>query len=297
LTGGDAVTDDTQQPAGDRGNPYGGEYDWEDLGVAVRQWVPGTTLPPYRGTNAYWIPEADGVFIVDPGDGSDEAAAALVEGWRRLGEPRVKGVVLTHWHRDHSGGARVVHDRFGVPVYAGEAELPQLARILPDLPIEPWPLDRLVGDGQVFHAPGHTQGQINIWFPAARVLLAGDNVLGSSTSVVVPPDGHLRRYQATLQHCLALNPVLIGPGHGPVVRNAEAWLTYYLDHRVTREREILELLAAGPLTPRELAEAIYQGQPHETVVSGTWMVLGHLAALAEEGRVQVDAEGRYGLIP
>jgi ribonuclease/clavin/mitogillin len=267
--------------------------DLEDLNEAWRQWVPGTTLPPYEGTNAYWIPVADGVWLVDPGDGGEAAQTALEDGWIDLGRPPVRGIFITHWHRDHSGGAAWAARRFGAPAYAGARELSQIAKIVPDLEVTAWPSGQTLGGAMVLDAPGHTAGELNLWFPRTRLVLAGDNVLGSSTTVVVPPDGHLRDYQATIRRLLALGPERIGPGHGPVVAQARDWLQYYLQHRDERERQILELLAKGPHTARELAEAIYHGEPPETIVAGTWMVLGHLDALQSEARVHLAADGRY----
>jgi glyoxylase-like metal-dependent hydrolase (beta-lactamase superfamily II) len=58
----------------------------------------------------------------------------------------------------------------------------------------------------VLHMPGHTPGQLNLWLPTERTLLAGDNVLGDTTSVVVPPAGDLHAYRATLERLAALNP-------------------------------------------------------------------------------------------
>jgi ribonuclease/clavin/mitogillin len=268
----------------------------EELPPVRRQEVPGETLPPYRGTNCYWVPDDGGLWLIDTGDGSQEALTAIREGWQQQGAPPMRGILVTHWHRDHTGGAEALRVRWGAPVYAHRAELPQIARAVPGLRVDPWPEGNTLGGAEVLHAPGHTRGQVNLWFPETRLLLSGDNVLGASTSVVVPPDGHLRQYEATIRRLLSLGPAVIGPGHGPVVLDGARRLEYYLTHRREREEQILQLFRdRGSQSARELAEAIYAGEPPETIGAGTWMITGHLAALEEEGRLRKDAHGRYAL--
>lgn len=271
---------------------------WYDTGI-VQVHVPGQTLPPYNGTECYWVGEPNGpVWLVDTGDGQESAVLALESSWRSLGKPEVEGILLTHWHEDHTGGRAWALDTLRAPVYMSAADREVLRARHPGQDgiqvIEPGAVT--VGSLQfdILAAPGHTAGQLNVWIPGRRMLLAGDNVLGSTTSVVVPPDGNLRQYLHTLHALRSLSPRWIGPGHGPLISAPVEYLTYYIRHRADREAEILERLRqAGPLTSAQLAEAIYRDQGAAAIGAGRYMLLGHLEALTDEGRVVQDPDGRY----
>ena len=268
----------------------------EELGGVMRVAVPSATLPPYHATNCYWIPGQGGWWLVDTGDGSPDGQAALEASHRRLGSPALEGILVTHWHDDHAGGAGWAQTRFGAQVWAGPNEVHQMAQRYPATSVLPWPEDGRLGTGRVMEAPGHTAGQLNVWLPDDRLLLAGDNVLGATTTVVVPPDGNLTQYLKTLETLIALGPEVIGPGHGPVVRDGVSRLQYYRDHRRTRTRQVVELLADRPQNARELAERIYAGEAPETVAAGAWMMAAHLAQLVEEGYAVEQEDGRCALI-
>lgn len=262
--------------------------------------APGRTLAPYRATECYWIGEGE-VLLVDTGDGEEAAREALQADWEALGRPRVAGLVVTHRHADHVGGLAWAQRQWpDAPVYVHPREADA---------VRPWAArpDRLVllDEGrleaggvavEVLHAPGHTPGQINLWLGAERLLVAGDNVLGNTTSVIVPPDGDLLAYLATLQRLAALAPARIAPGHGDLVEDGVGYLAYYLQHRAERERQVLDLLAQGLGTPEELAERIYAGQPEAARRAGVAMTRAQLAALAAQGRVVGDGSGRFRLV-
>lgn len=269
--------------------------------AAAGIWVveaPGHTLPPYAGTMCYFIGSSAGVWLVDTGDGGEAARRALLAAWRTAGSPPVTRVVVTHAHRDHYGGAAWAGRHFQAPVGIHAADLTKVKPTVPEVtPLEPGTY-RVGGQiVEVLHAPGHTPGQVNLWLPAERFLLAGDNVLGETTSVVAPPDGNLRQYQRTLSRLAALNPARIGPGHGRVVDSPAQWLLYYQEHRASRERQLLELLASRPATISDLALAIYGPTESGTLAAGQLMLSGHLAALVDEGTVTLDPDQRYHRSP
>jgi ribonuclease/clavin/mitogillin len=265
----------------------------------IWQEVPGRTLPPYAGTACYWLVDGGHAWLVDTGDGQPAALEALRAAWEDLGMPEVEAIVVTHWHTDHTGTAAAAGRLFGAPVFLSVADAETALHHLDDAPPFHDPAELPAGPGalrvEVLEAPGHTAGQLNLWLPEKQVLLAGDNVLGRGTSVVVPPDGHLRTYQATLRRLMALNPARIGPGHGPPLDDGIGVLRYYLDHRQERENQVLARLAQGPCTAQEVAQAVYAGEAPETVALGRLMLMAHLEALVEEGRVAED-HGAYHVI-
>jgi glyoxylase-like metal-dependent hydrolase (beta-lactamase superfamily II) len=99
---------------------------------------------------------------------------------------------------------------------------------------------------------------------------------------------------ATLKRLLALEPKVIGPGHGDVVRDPIAYLTYYLKHRDERGQQILALLEMGSAsTPQELVSRIYDSAINpEQLTAAEWMMQGHLNWFERQGLVVQD-HGRY----
>jgi glyoxylase-like metal-dependent hydrolase (beta-lactamase superfamily II) len=102
-------------------------------------------------------------------------------------------VALTHCHPDHQGSAKVVCEKFGVPLACHHADVdvmegrrPMLPRTRPIFWSERhWagpshPVQRVLRDGdelagfRVVHAPGHTPGHVIYFRESDRVALAGD---------------------------------------------------------------------------------------------------------------------------
>lgn len=151
-----------------------------------------------------WEPGGDGWTLVDAGmPGSAEAIVRAAEEW--FGEGcRPRSIVLTHGHFDHVGALIELIDRWDVPVYAHEDELPYLtgrlayppgdptvdpglvAKLSPWFPNEPVDLGgrvhALPADGHVptlpgwtwLHTPGHTPGHVSLFKEEGRLLIAGD---------------------------------------------------------------------------------------------------------------------------
>lgn len=60
----------------------------------------------YSPANISMIVGSDGLVIVDTGMFPDHAKAVLKE-FRKISDLRIKGIILTHGHGDHTGGASV----------------------------------------------------------------------------------------------------------------------------------------------------------------------------------------------
>jgi cyclase len=65
---------------------------------------------------------------------------------------------------------------------------------------------------------GHTSGDIVVHLPKERIVIAGDLVI-SPVPYVGSPQSHPGEWGATLEKMLALQPSVIVPGHGPVLRD------------------------------------------------------------------------------
>ncbi|RMF71220.1 MAG: MBL fold metallo-hydrolase [Acidobacteria bacterium] len=255
------------------------------------------TLPPATHTNAALVGGRRFV-VVDPGsrDAAElEHLLCLVE--RRVAEGgEVHAVVLTHHHGDHVGGAAAAAARLAVPVLAH----PRTVDLLRDEALRGvarGALDdgaRLDLDGEtlrVVHTPGHAPGHVALVAERARVAIVGDLVSGVS-SIVIPPDtGDMGAFLDSLAR-VAREPVgLVLPGHGPPL--APEALETAREHRLARERAVLDALGAEPRPLEEIARAAYRGERvHERFAAV--QTLAHLRHLAARGRAR-ERDGGWQL--
>lgn len=206
------------------------------------------------GTRSYVVGGAR-VAVIDPGPASSlhlDAVVAAVAG------RRVEAVLLTHAHPDHAGGAAEVAGRLGAPVAASALAL-ERAGIAGRALVDGEEIQLAPGDGSLVAVatPGHSRDHISFWKRPEAWLFTGDLVLGEGSSAVLHPDGRVGEYLASLRRLEALRPSRIFPGHGPPVDAAEAKLREYREHRLARERQVEEAIAAGAHTPEEIRERVY----------------------------------------
>lgn len=77
--------------------------------------------------NAHVIRVGQATILVDAwleADGEVLEARLREEG---VDPAKLKAVIITHGHADHAGGARRLHERYGVPIIAGKGDAPMLA--------------------------------------------------------------------------------------------------------------------------------------------------------------------------
>ncbi|WP_371406586.1 MBL fold metallo-hydrolase [Kribbella sp. NBC_00662] len=210
------------------------------------------------GTNT-WIlkaPDGERSVVVDPGPMLEDHLTAVLEA-----AGKVAVVLLTHKHPDHSEGAAWFANRAGCGVRAVDPAF----RIPTDHAHGLGEGDVITADGlriEVLPTPGHTLDSVCFWLPQDGSLLTGDTVLGRGTSVVAHPDGALGPYLDSLNRLRAFanSPAGVArllPGHGPVIDDPAAVLTYYLGHREERLNQVRAAIAEGHTTPEAIVEHVY----------------------------------------
>ena len=216
------------------------------------------------GTNTYVVAR----WVVDPGP-DDQAHLARVAA--AAGE--VEGIVLTHGHPDHADGAPRLAEMTGAPVLRPSGE-------------------SRVGPFEVIATPGHAPDHVALL--AGRVLFTGDTVLGSGSVFIAPGEGSLAAYLESLRRLRELDAEVILPGHGPPVWDPRAKLDEYIEHRLDRERRVLDALASGARTRDELVDRAWDDVDLEATPYLRYAALAtleaHLEKLEREDRLPGGVE-------
>ena len=149
------------------------------------------------------------------------------------------------------------------------------------------------GDGclRVIHTPGHAPDHVCFFDEESRTLFCGDLVI-EGASVVIPASrgGSLTAYLHSLDVIRALRPDRVLPAHGPKITDLPALVAQYVEHRRRREAEILDALAAGPMTLDAIVSHVYLDLSQALRLMATESVLAHLIKLRDEGRVREENE-------
>ncbi len=224
---------------------------------------------PYTldGTNTYLV---DG-WVIDPGPALDEHLDAIVA----AAEGRIAGIVVTHWHADHTEAAEPLAER------AGGMEV-----------VLPADGDR-VGPFSAIATPGHVPDHVCLLWE--RVCFTGDTVLGTGSVFIQAGDDSLAAYLASLKRLRDLDLNVLAPGHGPYVYDPAAKLDQYIAHRLDREQKLLAALDAGARSEDELLDHAWPDAPPELRFPAALSLRAHVEKLAGEGRLPGDIDP--GLLP
>lgn len=283
------------------------------------KWFP-QPYPP----NVFLVRDGNDAALIDSGFGDDDSYDRRIEFLRGLDSSvRVKYIILTHHHYDHSSGAYRMREATGAQVVVhteekallldtssetGDMEIPEdqkearaqakkwreeAAKAVPDI---------LVEDNHVFdvgglhlrciHTPGHTAGHLCILLEEEDLLFAGDNVLGVGTSAIAPPPhGDMGDYIASLRKMQTFNAKLLAPGHGPTVSEPNRKMTELIEHRQQREEQIAGLVASGRTDIPSLLKAIYPELDKRLNMMATGQIISHLHKLQSDGKLRLEGKG------
>jgi glyoxylase-like metal-dependent hydrolase (beta-lactamase superfamily II)/8-oxo-dGTP pyrophosphatase MutT (NUDIX family) len=251
------------------------------------------TLPPAQHTNCYIVGTND-IVVVDPGSPyADEQARlhGLLDELVSEGR-KPRGVLLTHHHEDHMGGAFAVARHLGVPLFGHPRTLDRLAgsadvrrEVLEDDAFidlaGPLPI-RL----RAVFTPGHARGHLCFHEARSGALLCGDMVSTLSTIIIDPPEGDLGHYLASLERLRSLAPRTLYPAHGLSTQHAVEKLDEYLAHRRARASALAAALAGGARSLDDLVAEVYADVPPIVHALAERSALASLEWLASSGRVR-----------
>ena len=171
--------------------------------------------------NCYIVYRQDGgvAYIIDPGYDVKQT-----QDFVKAHSLKVKAILLTHTHRDHSGKADALAEYFGVEVCAHREELDyfegNINRLFGSNVNRLFDGDEILDiDGEalsVLHTPGHSAGGLCFYSDKSRVAFTGDTIFNVDLGYTHFAGGSAARLKESLINVVNqwANDVTIYPGHG-----------------------------------------------------------------------------------
>jgi hydroxyacylglutathione hydrolase len=200
-----------------------------------------------------------GVLVHDPATGAtaaiDAPEAAPVEAALKATGWKLTDILVTHHHGDHTGGIAELKQRHNCRVTAPRSEAAKINTA-----------DQTVGDNdtvkvgsleaRAIETPGHTIGQINYFFPADKLLFAGDTLfsIGCGRVIEGTPEG---MWQSLLKLRALPDDTKLYCGHEYTAANIRFAKTIEPNNTAlaAREREVAKLTAEKkPTIPSLMGE-------------------------------------------
>lgn len=264
----------------------------------------------YKGTCSYIVGHGE-VAIIDPGPADPRHLAALRAA---IAGERLKYILVTHTHRDHSPAARALKEATGATIAgcAPYAPSPNIAVTGPGLDAShdtAYAPDVILREGdrldlpgatiETLETPGHTANHLCFALLEEKALFTGDHIMGWSTTVVAPPDGSMADYMESIETLRLRDDRILWPGHGDPVREPARYLRALVHHRHAREAAILQRLAEGDDTIPQMVARLYEGIDKRLHGAAAMNVFAHLEDLVGRGLVECEGPprpaGRYSL--
>lgn len=270
----------------------------EQVSPLIRRLVANNPGPfTFLGTGVYIIGRGD-VAVVDPGPDDPAHIAAML---RAVEGERVTHIFVTHRHMDHSPAARPLAAATGAKIYSSTIQPKHSAcdelrleagddrRFAPDFDVSDG--DTFTGAGWTIEAvftPGHTANHMAYALIEENALFSGDHIMGWSTTVIGPPDGDMSDYLASLEKVRDRDFATLWPTHGPPVRDVRPFLEAFIEHRLEREAQIVEQLAAGRRLIKDMVAVIYADVDKRLHPAACHSVLAHMIRLVDLGQVACE---------
>ncbi|MBD65877.1 MAG: hypothetical protein CME62_11765 [Halobacteriovoraceae bacterium] len=217
----------------------------------VIQYMPlSNTLPPASRTNAFIIGGQEKILI-DPSPKNVDEYRSLLEELKKF---QLKGLMLSHHHKDHHEMAPEIAEYFNLPIYLSPDchkrclqkygqdyfQKSQIEYLKEGDVVTSW----LGEDVGVIEIPGHDEGQLGLIPESKKWCFVGDLFQGIGTVVVGGEEGDMQKYMHSLEKVISLGPHCVIPSHG-IALGGTYILEKTLEHRKYRENQIKDLMNQG----------------------------------------------------
>lgn len=270
------------------------DYVWRVL-------APNPSVFTGPGTNSWLIVDGDDITVLDPGPALPTHIDALCAAAEKIGG-QIRRIVCTHTHEDHSPAASPLKTRTGatligpVPLVGNYNDSSFTPDVLPE-------------DGNVIMCgtqrlrtlatPGHVSNHFCYLLENEALLFTGDHLMQGSTVVIVPPEGSMRDYIASLRRLQTIELVAIAPGHGQLMLEPQQTIAAVIRHRLLREaktlRAVQERIAAGAndATTTDILPIVYDDVPVAMHPAARLSLEAHLIKLVEDGVLRRTDDHRH----
>lgn len=189
------------------------------------------------GSNAYLL-DTEIPVIIDAGhpQHSDEVFNLLS---KQYDLSKIKYIVCTHLHPDHTGAAGVLKNKTGAQILSytpqKNLKITTTHRNLLNFPLEDIKPDAFLGDGEtislgndslrVIFTPGHADDHICLFLEGSKILFTGDLITYSDIGYLNlnhPFKDSLSSLKKSISSCEQLKPKYLLPGHGDLLVAEEA---------------------------------------------------------------------------
>ena len=273
----------------------------EDVEPLVKRVLAPNPSPyTFTGTQTYVVGLADGpdCAVIDPGPDEPDHIAAILAA---VGSRKILAIMCTHTHRDHSPAAAPLAAQTGAPIVGCAPLMLQVAGPRSDEAFDPtYAPDRVLADGEGMRGtgwtltavatPGHTSNHLCFALEESGALFTGDHVMGWSTSVVIPPDGDMGDYMASLEKLMAREDVRYHSAHGAAIEKPKQLVRGMIGHRRQREAQILRLLGEQSRPVSGFIPEMYKGLDPRLIGAAEMSVTAHLLDLEKRGLVRRDGD-------
>lgn len=228
---------------------------------------------------------------MDPGPANEEHINNII----KIADGKIKRILVTHTHKDHSPAALPISKILNVPMYGRLVDGDSLwedETFIPDI---------VMSDGdtietseysiEAIHTPGHASNHLCFLIPEINCLLTGDHIMDGSTVVIAPPDGDMTKYISSLEKLFNYKIDTFAPGHGSYMIEPEKTIQAIIRHRLTREGKVFRRLEeAGSSDLDQLVKLVYDDVSEMLYPIAKFSLQAHLIKLIEEKKVTLVAD-------
>jgi len=243
---------------------------------------PGRMTGP--GTNTYLVGEKN-IAVIDPGPVEESHIQAILDA---VGD-RLKWILVTHTHPDHSPGAKVLAEATGAILLGNVLPVDDGHQDNSFVPQENFTHDQVL-DGGGFHiraicTPGHVDNHLCFLVEEDNLLITGDHIMQGSTVVIIPPHGDMKAYIDSLQLLKKYTINYLAPGHGTLIENPENEIEGLIQHRLGRESKVVKTMKGlGEISLEDLTPKVYEDVDKSLHPLAKYSLWAHLLKLEKDQR-------------
>lgn len=247
-----------------------------------------------NGTNTYLI-GSDDITLIDPGPNDAEHIEKILS----LGGDKIKRILVTHTHKDHSPAALPISKKLNIPMFG------RLVDRDSEWEDETFAPDTVLSHGDIIstneytletiHSPGHASNHLCFYLKDQKCLLTGDHIMDGSTVVIAPPDGNMTEYIESLKLLESYDIDYFAPGHGEFMQEPSKTIQSIIRHRLSRESKVLRSIENNKDQDIDkLLLSVYDDVPDILHPIARMSLLAHLIKLEADGKI-LQTDNTYSL--